>query len=240
MQKYCLLSTEEKNIISDAVLNAIQNDVREVYSENNLHHKNAYSMLVWDFIGSNVIDDLKTTRLKVVRAKRGRFSFDLIADEENQTVYTIMKKSNIEKIRKERKFSHYLWSLTSINFDIKVEEGQLNLFSIESNNEYREETKKELLSGIEAIINRHCMIVINDDNKQFPYIQLCVYDMNLNCVFEETWKEPVIWNYSLENDENIEDISVEKPTIKFKDDIEENIIRFKEEKKKEEEEKKEG
>ena len=232
MQEFCYLSTKEKNIISNTIISAMLNDVKEVYIENNLHHRNAYSMLVWDFVGSKVIETLKNTRLKVIKVKRGRFSFDLILDEEYHTIYSIMKKSNIEKVKKERKFSHYLWALTSINCDIEVGEGQLNLFTIESNNEYREKTKKELLTGVEAIVNRYCIIVINDDNKQFPSIQLGVYDMNLNCIYEEMWKESIIIDYNFENDDNINE---DKPIIKIKDDFEENVLKIKKQEEKKEE-----
>lgn len=232
MKEFCYLSTEEKNIISNTIISAMLNDVKEVYIENNLHHRNAYSMLVWDFVGSKVIETLKNTRLKVIKTKRGRFSFDLILDEEYHTIYSIMKKSNIEKVKKERKFSHYLWALTSINCDIEVGEGQLNLFTIESNNEYREKTKKELLTGVEAIVNRYCIIVINDDNKQFPSIQLGVYDMNLNCIYEEMWKESIIIDYNFENDDNSNE---DKPIIKIKDDFEENILKIKKQEEKKEE-----
>ena len=105
-------------------------------------------------------------------------------------------------------------------------------FTIESNNEYREKTKKELLTGVEAIVNRYCIIVINDDNKQFPSIQLGVYDMNLNCIYEEMWKESIIIDYNFENDDNSNE---DKPIIKIKDDFEENILKIKKQEEKKEE-----
>lgn len=230
MQYYCYLSEEEKNIISDAIIAAIMDDVKEVYSENNLHHKNGYSMLVWDFIGSKVIDKLKDTRLKVIKVKRGRFSFDLILDEEHHTVYTIMKKSNIEKVKKEKNFSHYLWALASINCDLEIDQGQLNLFTTDYNNQYKEITKKNLLSGVEAIVDRYCTIVINDDNKHFPSIQMAVFDMNINCIYEEDWKDSVI-NYELENDNYILNPNINNPIIKIKEEKFDNILKIKNEEK---------
>lgn len=229
MQDFCKLSTEEKEIISNSIITSLMNEVKEVYAENNLQHKNAYHMLTWDFIGSRIIEVLKKTRLNVKKVKRGRYSFDLIVDEQNATVYSIMKKSNIYRIKNGQNVSHYLWALASINDDIKVQEGQLSLFAMDTAQTYREETKKNLLSDVENIITRYCTIVINDDNKQFPSIELHVYDMNLNQVYEEKWKESLIVDYSFEFDANEEEKTT-IPKVKFKENIDNDIIKIKDNK----------
>lgn len=228
MINFCNLSENEKELISDAILSSVMNEVKDVYIENRLQHKNAYSMLIWDFIGSRVIDALDSTRLKVKKIKRGRYSFDLILDEENQTAYTIMKKSNIQKVKKEKSFSHYLWALASINYDLKVEEGQFNLFSLDGEDSYREATRKELFKNVDAIITRYCTIVINDDNRQFPTIELQVFDMNLNCIYEETWKESLVIDYSfnIENTPDEEDVLL---NVKLKEELNDNILKIKNE-----------
>lgn len=229
MQDFCKLSIEEKDIISNSIITAMINEVKEVYSENNLQHQNAYHMLTWDFIGSRVIDELHKTRLQTKKVKRGRYSFDLIIDEDNNTVYSIMKKSNIYRIKNNKNFSHYLWSLASINDDIEVQEGQMNLFSVDTAQLYREETRKKLLGKVENIITRYCTIVINDDNKQFPNIELHVLDMNLNSVYEEKWKESLVVDYSFEFDEdenNNENELISK--IKIKEDDDDNLVKLKE------------
>lgn len=228
MIDFCKLSINEKELISNAILSSVMNEVKDVYIENRLQHRNAYSMLIWDFIGSRVIDVLASTRLKVKKIQRGRYSFDLILDEENQTVYTIMKKSNIKKVKKEKSFSHYLWALTSINYDLKVEEGQFNLFSLDGEDSYRDVTRKELFKSVDAIITRYCTIVINDDNKQFPTIELQVFDMNLNCVYEEIWKESLVidYNFNIENNNDEENIVL---NVKLKEELKDNILKIKNE-----------
>ena len=241
MQDFCNLTTEEKEIISKTIITSIMNEVKEFYMGNNLHHKNAYYMLTWDFIGSRIIDILKSTRLKVKKVERGVHTFDLIIDEENSTAYSIMKKSNFYRVKNNKKFSHYLWALTSINSDIAIEEGQMNLFSIDTAQLYREETKRKLLSDVESIITRYCTIIINDDNRQFPSIELHVFDMNLNDIYQETWKESLTIDYNFGFDDADEEIIV--PNIKIKDDKDENEnknkMKFKDNKK-EEKNKKEG
>lgn len=226
---FCNLSTEEKEQIADTILSSVMNEVKEVYLENRLQHRNAYTMLVWDFIGSRIIDELKSTRLKVKKIKRGRFSFDLIIDEENQTAYTIMKKSNISKVKKEQKFSHYLWALASINKDFEVEEGQMNLFSLDCESSYREQTRKELLKNVDSIIARYGIIVINDDNKQFPAIELHIYDMNLNCKYEEVWKESFVldYNFDFEEKDGEENIAL---NVRLKDEENKNVLKIKDDK----------
>ena len=215
---FCQLSNEEKNKISDAIISATMNDVKELYIENDLQHRNAYHMLVWDFIGTRVFNTLKSSRLKVVKTKRGRFSFNLIVDEQNATVYSIMKKSNVERIRNGKNSTHYLWSLVSLNADIPIREGQLCLFEIESDKNYFEKTKEILLKGIDSIINRYCTIIINDDNKQFPGVELKVFDINLNEVHSEIWKESFI-DYSFDFEPEDEMQNGVKIYIKEKEDI---------------------
>lgn len=231
MQDFCKLTTEEKDIISTSIITSIMNEVKEIYMENNLHHRNAYYALTWDFIGSRIIDKLKNTRLKVKKVRRGIHTFDLIIDEENSTVYTIMKKSNFYRVKNSKKISHYLWALASINSDIKVEEGQMSLFSIDTAQLYREETKRKLLNDVESIIMRYCTIIINDDNRQFPNIELHVYDMKLNDIYQETWKESLTIDYNFGFDDNEEETAV--PCIKIKEDENKNTMQFKDNENKE-------
>lgn len=215
MQEYYKLPDEEKKLIANTIITSIMNDAQEVYAENNLQHRNGYHQLKWDFIGTRIIDALKNTRLVVKKTKRGPHSFDLILDKEQGTVYTIMRKSNINRIRKKQKISHYLWALSSINEDIEVKEGQMNLFSIEIAKDYREQTKQKMLGNTNCIITRYCTIVINDDNVQFPSIELNVLDMNLNIIYEEKWKESLTISYKIDYEEageteNIPQISIRK------------------------------
>lgn len=214
---FCQLSNEEKNKIADAILSATMNDVKELYIENDLQHRNAYHMLIWDFIGTRIFNTLNNSRLKVVKVKRGRFSFNLIIDESHSTVYSVIKKSNVERIRNGKNTSHYLWALTSLNSDIPVREGQLSLFELECNKNYIESTKEKLLSGVDSIITRYCTIIINDDNRQFPGIELRVFDTNLNEVYSEIWKESYI-DYSFDFGSDNEAPNNLKVNIKEKDD----------------------
>lgn len=224
MQDYYSLKEEEKQLISNTIITSIMNDAREVYSENNLQHKNAYHMLVWDFVGTRIIENLKNTKLTVKKVKRGRYSFDLIVDEEQGTAYTIMRKSNILRIKKQQKFSHYLWALSSINEDIEVKQGQMNLFSVDTAKHYREQTKANLLGDISSIITRYCTIVINDDNTQFPSIELNVLDMNLNVIYEEKWKDSLTISYNFDYEETSEIEEIPKLAIK---EIENDAIKLK-------------
>lgn len=230
MKEYCKLTDKEKNLISSTIITSIMNDAQEVYSENNLQHRNAYHSLVWDFVGTRVIEVLKDTRLIVKKTKRGRYSFDLIIDEENGTIYSIMRKSNINRVRKQQKFSHYLWALSSINIDIEVQEGQMNLFSMDTAKDYREQTKRNLLGKISSIITRYCTIVINDDNVQFPSIELHVLDMNLNTIYEEKWKESLTIDYKLGYEEENEIDSMLKVMIKGEENYDAIPLKQKEDK----------
>lgn len=56
--------------------------------------------------------------------------------------------------------------------------------------------------------------------------------MNLNCIYEEMWKESIIIDYNFENDDNINE---DKPIIKIKDDFEENVLKIKKQEEKKEE-----
>ena len=225
------LTLEEKELISRTILTSAINDVKELYFEQELYHRNAYSMMVWDFIGTNIIKNLKNTRLKVEKVKRGYFSFDLIVDEDNSTVYSVIKKSNLERVRNSKKFSHYCYALASINSDIDIQEGQMNLFSADGIEDFRETIKADLLSDIGSIINRYGTIVINDDNKQFPSVELHVLDMNLNSVYTEVWKQNIEVDYSnnyAEYDEKSED----KISLSIKVNKDDNNVKIKREEEK--------
>lgn len=155
----------------------------------------------------------------------------MIIDEENGTAYSIMRKSNIIRTRKKQKFSHYLWALASINEDIEITEGQMNLFSIETAKDYREQVKQKMLGNINSIITRYCTIVINDDNIQFPSIELHVLDMNLNTIYEEKWKESLVINYNIEYETENDMDNMIKVTIK--DEENDEIIQLKQKEEKE-------
>lgn len=231
MSEYCKLTDGEKELISNTIIKSIMNDAQEIYTENKLQHRNGYHQLKWDFVGTRVIEALANKRLVVKKTKRGPHSFDLIIDEENGTAYSIMRKSNIIRTRKKQKFSHYLWALASINEDIEITEGQMNLFSIETAKDYREQVKQKMLGNINSIITRYCTIVINDDNIQFPSIELHVLDMNLNTIYEEKWKESLVINYNIEYETENDMDNMIKVTIK--DEENDEIIQLKQKEEKE-------
>lgn len=237
MSEYCKLTDEEKELISNTIIKSIMNDAQEIYAENKLQHKNGYYQLKWDFVGTRVIDALTNKRLVVKKTKRGPHTFDLIIDEENGTIYSIMRKSNIIRTKKKQKFSHYLWALASINEDIEVNEGQMNLFSIETAKDYRQYVKQKMLGNINSIITRYCTIVINDDNIQFPSIELHVLDMNLNTLYVEKWKESLTINYNIEYETENDINNMIK--LDFKNEENEEIISLKPKKENEEKNNKE-
>ena len=93
----------------------------------------------------------------------------------------------------------------------------------------RKQIRMELLKNLDASIARYGIIVINDDNKQFPAIELHIYDMNLNCKYEEVWKESFVLDYNFDFEEKDGEKNIAL-NVRLKDEENKNVLKIKDDK----------
>lgn len=175
------LIKEDVEKISSGIVEACSNNVTEFYSEAGLAHKNAFHMLKWDYIFTNVRGNLKDSKLKCLEIKRGCFTLDLIIDEKNKYIFSVINEKNVNSIRKTNNRDHYFWRLTSINKGLKSKDSQVSLFD----NTNEEVLLDDLLKDVSFIPQKYISIVIEKGYGNNINIFLRVYNENLEEVESE-------------------------------------------------------
>lgn len=213
------MNREEKIQISQAIIEGLTLNVEEFYMETGLTHKNGQHMLRWDYIYTNIARKLEKSSLKLVKIHRGIFTFDLIVNEEEKIIYSIIKEKNLTAIRKNRNLNHYMWSIATINKDIEPKEKQLSLFG---NDMIDEKFYGEVISKIGFVPDNYRTIVIDDVNKNFPAVYLCRLDKNLNEISRELIGKSNTVKYEFSNT-NVDEKEETKIEIKLKQKAKEKI-----------------
>lgn len=171
------MNEEERKEISQAIIEGLTCNVEEFYLETGLTHRNGQHMLRWDYIYTNIAKNLMNSNLKLVKIYRGIFTFDLIVNEEEKVIYSVIKEKNLSVIKRNRNSNHYMWALASINKNIEQKLKQLSLFAIDN---IDEKFYDEVIGQIGFIPENYQTILIDDLNKKFPVVYLCQLDKDLN------------------------------------------------------------
>lgn len=171
------MNEEERKQISQAIIEGLTRNVEEFYLETGLTHRNGQHMLRWDYIYTNIAKNLVGSKLKLVKICRGIFTFDLIINEEEKIVYSVIKEKNLSTIKRNKNSNHYMWALASINKNIEQKVKQLSLFA---NDNIDEKFYNEVIAEIGFIPENYKTVLIDDLNKNFPVVYLCQLDKDLN------------------------------------------------------------
>lgn len=221
------MNQEEKIQVSQAIIEGLTLNVEEFYIETGLTHRNGQHMLRWDYIYTNIARKLENSKLKLVKIYRGIFTFDLIINEEEKIIYSVIKEKNLAIIRKNRNSNHYMWSLASINKNIEQNEKQLSLFA---NDNIDEKFYDKMIAEIGFIPENYKTILIDDLNKRFPVIYLCQLDKDLNELSRILIGKNDFVEYEFKNI-NVDGKEEERVEIKLKQKAKDKIkVRVREEK----------
>lgn len=224
------MNEEEKKYVSQAIIEGLTKNVEEFYLETDLRHKNGQYMLRWDYTYTNIKRNLANSKLKMVKINRGIFTFDLITNEDEKRVYSIIKEKNLSIIKRSKNLGHYMWVLALINKNIVSKETQISLF--ESNN-MDEKFYEEMIEKIGFIPQNYQTVVIDDANKSFPVVYLCQLDKELNEVSRILIGKNSFVDYEFNNtnvDRSEEKMVEIKLKQKAKDKVEVKIRKEKEDK----------
>lgn len=221
------MNKEDKEQISQAIIEGLTRNVEEFYLETGLTHRNGQHMLRWDYIYTNISKKLKYSKLEIIKIYRGIFSFDLIINEEEKIIYSIIKEKNLSIIRKNKNLKHYMWALAYINKDVEAEEKQLSLFE---NDNIDIKFYEDVINEIGFVPYSYETILIDDYNKNFPVIYMCKFDRDLNEISRVLIGKSDYIEYEF-NNKNVDNKDENKIEIKLKQKAKDKIeVRLRKEK----------
>lgn len=236
--KLMFLDQQDKAKIIAAIVEAETANVNEFYNEEKLSFRNAYHFLKWDYIFTNLERRLgDSNNLKVIKTKRGYFTMGLLVDSEQKYVYSIVKLKNLNHIKREKNYAHYLWQLASINGVSKTSTEQISMFDDEP-----QLKDSDILNLLDFEPVKYITILIDESNWIMPTISLALVDKMLNVYYEEILEdvEKVDFSECINNMEVPEAMKQNKIDLKFTPKTDERLNKKRKEKLRKDEEEKHG
>ncbi len=203
------MTKEEIKIISKAIKTAITTDVPEFYFETGLRYGNGRHMLKWDYIFSNVRNELAESSLKIVDCDRGIFKMALVVDENDCLVCSIITEKNLVRVRNKKNKRHYLYSLASVNKGMEAQQKQQSLFDEAADIQMNRE--EELMQIFGFVPDGYETFIIDDSNRSNPVISIATINEDLEIVKREYIKDEETIQYNLRDNDKLE--SEEKQAI---------------------------
>ncbi len=106
--------------IYSSISQGISEDYESVTSQRVLHTNNSKYSLRWDLINSNILEKLTDVNIEVKIVKAGCWSFLLILNKEDMTLYSLMNSKRYETIcsNPQKNAPLYIQSLKELNRDL--------------------------------------------------------------------------------------------------------------------------
>ena len=191
------ISNEDKKRMIEAVQEGIGTSITEFKMENSLITYNCIHMLKWDYINTNITNNMDKNKYVIEKMDRGIFCPILIYDEENKNLYLTMRPKNLlnlKKDRNKRKTPHYLDALVTKNVNIKVEKEQQELFDtdVEFDNE---KIEKILLPISNLEINNFIVCTFEEVNGELISFKAIILDKKLREYYSEDWSKYISPTY---------------------------------------------
>lgn len=120
--------------IYSSIAQAISEDYESVTAQRVLHTNNSKYSLKWDLINSNILEKLTDANIEVKTVKAGCWSFLLILNKEDMTLYSLMNSKRYETIcsNPQKNTPLYIQALKELNRELGY---AINpLFDIPDNN----------------------------------------------------------------------------------------------------------
>lgn len=104
-------------IIYSSISQGIKEDYESITSQRKLHTNNSKYSLRWDLINSNILERLTNNNIEVKIVKAGCWSFLLILNKENGTLYSLMNSKRYNTIcsKPQKNAPLYIRALKELN-----------------------------------------------------------------------------------------------------------------------------
>jgi hypothetical protein len=199
---------------------------------------NGKHFVIWDFINTEINNEMPEHRFEIIVSVRGIWQLILIQDKSTRCLYSIMKEKRFKQLqhRVKKDKVHYLDVLTSINSDLKKHSNaQITMFKLvcEERQEYIEKTLEDMLHKLKAEVERYVLISFSDKNNEITSVGAYIVTDTLDVVYQENWEEYVHIGYdsvigSLEHKYDTEAEELEEIELPLKVRTNDNIVSLKE------------
>lgn len=188
------LSEEYKISIVKAVQEGLKQYSANYKKEFNTITNNGQHSVIWDFINTEVIKEMPSSKFEVIVAKRGLWELILIFDKETNHLYSLMKEKRLRQLqhRIRKDTIHYIDALVKNNADLnELASEQTNMFEYidEDRNEHIDKTLCEMLHAIKEKVERYILVTFSDSNYEVLSISADIVAENLDIVYSESWEQ---------------------------------------------------
>ena len=147
--------------ITNAIENAVGDDIREDIQKNNLSTHNSTPSRIWDYLNTNLRNNLAVTDCTVADAHRGSWEMLIVYEGVSQTIITFMREkrfSQLQKKQRRRDKMHYVDMLAKqFNSNLKADPQQVCMFE-QPEHTFSDQNR---LSELVQILLRDCAKIIN-------------------------------------------------------------------------------
>jgi len=180
----------------------------------------------WDTLNGEIIKySVNDTSISVFIAKRGKWEFILIFDNNTQILYSLMKETNFKILQKNvskrlaphygdilaRTFNKNLKDLGQVKFDA-YSQSEPNTFSDDKIN-FAVDNILVNLNQPKSVIKNHAFILFDTAKSEIVKIRCVLINNNFDVCFEENWNNYIIANYNMVTETIISsDIIINNPT----------------------------
>lgn len=146
-------------------LSEVSEDYQSFVSRVPTKTHNAKPDIRWDFINTNVIEKLKNLNIEVAVAQRGFWEMLVIFSQEDNCIFTLMRKSRLEAIEAhpEKNAPLYLRALTTLNENFGLANPELFKVEVENPNLF-------------FVLNKLCRGLMSNSLEQKPNYKIITFD----------------------------------------------------------------
>lgn len=204
---------EEDNVVK--VLNSIRDgeaEYRQHVIDDDLPTENGKYHEIWNYIFKYIKYSFNIYPYRTCIISRGPlWSFIVIYDEINKTLYVLMKEERLKDIKNTKgNDNHYIKTLNYTNNKYADQSYEQLSFLNEDNNKkkYIEDDLRGMLEKINGKVELCVNIIFSEKKGKVVSMSGNVYDYNLNLITTECWNKYIkadiddINDISVDNDEN--------------------------------------
>lgn len=111
---------------------SVGTNIQEDISQNNLETWNSVPARIWDYLSTNLVNNIQPETCTVYIANRKIWKFPVVYDRFNKCIYTFMREGRFKDLQRQSdgtKKKHYLSVFTRrLNYDLFSGTSQLHLF----------------------------------------------------------------------------------------------------------------
>lgn len=195
MKFICNLSKLFIRNITDSILNAVTDDIKQDTRNAGLYRSNmnSYPSRIWDLLNRNLLSAFSDNDDIIIQfSSRGPWHFIAIFDMSTDMLVTVMREERFSSVKNDKKNGHHYIAHLAQMFNVDLQKHQQTIFDQKSDETEVQKTVERICSDLcisSDMVQHHAIVLFSAKNEMLNSVRCVMINRNFDECESVSWNE---------------------------------------------------